>query len=120
MTLLYEAEPNRNCQPTIKGGNMKFLEKGVYKIFGAILLVSMIGALVAEPIAVGDVGYYVGKAIAGEPGSLAGSTIGQMAGEYVGRTSAIMLAELFAEEGAEAGSLAGPVGAVGGAVAGAL
>ena len=39
---------------------MKFLEKGVYKIFGAILLVSMVGALVAEPVAMGNVGavYY--------------------------------------------------------------
>ncbi|ACX72195.1 hypothetical protein Metvu_0328 [Methanocaldococcus vulcanius M7] len=39
---------------------MKFLEKGVYKIFGAVVLVSMIGALVAESVAVGDLGaaYY--------------------------------------------------------------
>jgi len=34
---------------------MKFLEKGIYKIFGAILLVSMIGALVAEPVAVSGI-----------------------------------------------------------------
>ncbi|MEO2117495.1 MAG: hypothetical protein ABGW92_03715 [Methanocaldococcus sp.] len=37
---------------------------GVYKIFGAVVLVSMVGALVAEPIAMGDAGlyyqYYVG------------------------------------------------------------
>ena len=39
---------------------MKFLEKGIYKIFEAVVLVSMIGALVAEPVALGDVGglYY--------------------------------------------------------------
>ncbi|GEM_PF-3740938 len=35
---------------------MKFLEKGIYKIFEAVVLVSMIGALVAEPAALGDVG----------------------------------------------------------------
>ncbi len=29
---------------------MKFLEKGIYKIFGAVVLVSMIWALVAEPV----------------------------------------------------------------------
>ncbi|ACX72192.1 hypothetical protein Metvu_0325 [Methanocaldococcus vulcanius M7] len=41
---------------------MKFLEKGVYKVFAGLVLVSMIGALVAEPVAVGDVGatmYYI-------------------------------------------------------------
>jgi len=36
------------------------LEKGVYKVFAGLVLVSMIGALVAEPVALGDLGavYY--------------------------------------------------------------
>ena len=58
MTLLYGAEPIKVAEPPYRGGNMKFLEKGVYKIFGAIVLVSMIGALVAEPMALGDISAY--------------------------------------------------------------
>ncbi|WP_457613079.1 hypothetical protein [Methanocaldococcus sp.] len=37
---------------------MKLLEKGVYKVFAGLVLVSMIGALVAEPVVLGDVGLY--------------------------------------------------------------
>ncbi|NPA62329.1 MAG: hypothetical protein GXN95_02110 [Methanococci archaeon] len=37
---------------------MKFLERGVYKVFAGLVLVSMIGALVAEPVALGDIAAY--------------------------------------------------------------
>ena len=41
---------------------MKLLEKGVYKVFAGLVLVSMIGALVAEPVVLGDLGaYYLTK-----------------------------------------------------------
>ncbi len=103
-----------------RGGNMKFLEKGVYKIFGAMVLVSMVGALIAEPVALGDIGYYAGKELAGESGSVVESYLGTKAGEYAGENAAILLAELFAEEGAEAGTIAGPIGMVVGGIAGAL
>ena len=59
MRLLYGAEPIKVAEPPYRGGNMKFLEKGVYKIFGAIVLVSMVEALVAEPVALGDCGAYL-------------------------------------------------------------
>jgi len=120
------AEPNRNCQSTIKGGNMKFLEKGIYKIFGAIVLVSMISALVAEPMIVGDIGYYIGKKLGYEAGTyVAGKVtdnkyaiegagyIGSRVGKRIGWRAGM-------EIGAEIGALAGPEGAIIGAVAGAL
>ncbi|MCQ6253352.1 MAG: hypothetical protein HZY31_00080 [Methanocaldococcus sp.] len=35
---------------------MNILKGNVLKVFGAVVLVSMIGALVAEPVALGDIG----------------------------------------------------------------
>jgi len=37
---------------------MKLLEKGVYKVFAGLVLISMIGALVAEPVVLGDISAY--------------------------------------------------------------
>jgi len=86
---------------------MRFLEKGVYKIFGAVVLVSMIGALVAEPMAVGDIGaalYYAlhkenGKGLMG-----AGEDTAKVGGYSVAGGAALM-------EVAEEGSIMYAVGA---------
>jgi len=100
---------------------MKFLEKGIYKIFGAVILVSMIGALVAEPIAMGDiaaaatvvVNKLFNNSVSGDAqyGTIVTST---GSGAAYGFRNGIR----FAIAGAEIGAAAGPEGAVAGACIG--
>ncbi len=99
---------------------MNILKGNILKGFAAVAMLCMIGTVLAESVAVGDIGYYVGKKLAGESGSVVGSIVGERAGEYAGESAGLILAETFAEEGAVAGSVAGPVGALGGAVVGGL
>ncbi|ADC70049.1 hypothetical protein MFS40622_1373 [Methanocaldococcus sp. FS406-22] len=105
---------------------MKFLEKGVYKIFGAIVLVSMVGALVAEPVALGDVGWYLGHKLGDKAGTYVGEKlsdneyvikgaghVGSYLGGRIGWRAGMTI-------GAEIGALAGPEGAIIGAAVGAF
>ncbi|NPA62331.1 MAG: hypothetical protein GXN95_02120 [Methanococci archaeon] len=106
-------------------GNMKFLERGVYKIFAGLVLVSMIGALVAEPVVVGDLGLTLAQATKMVTGKSPDSTVvyknsvslGKV-GAGIGATYGFRYGIRFAIRGAVIGVSAGPEGAIAGAIIG--
>ena len=105
---------------------MDILKGRVLKAFGALVLVSMIGAVFAMPVALGDVGWYLGHKLGYKAGTYVGEKlsdneyvikgaghIGSYLGGRIGWRAGMTI-------GAEIGALAGPEGAIIGAAVGAI
>ncbi len=96
------------------------MKLNLLKGFAAVAMLCMIGAVFAESVAVGDIGYYLTEKY-GAAGSASSSVLGYVlpkVGARLGKAAMLRFMIVGAEEGAEAGALAGPIGAGLGTLAG--
>jgi len=102
------------------------ISKNILKGFAAVTMLCMVGAVFATPVALGDIGWYLGRTAGYGAGHYIGEKVAN--NEYVAQGTGYLGSriggrigwEVGAEIGASIGALAGPEGAIVGAVAGAL